>query len=158
MFKIEDDGYRDKMYAGDNNLRLLIDTIIAFTNKKKKIKLLKTAVEIYPHYYDFYINIATETNTTLPIESGCKYAIQRLKDENKGKLPKKVNWYFIENRHIFRVIYGYAEILSNFKMYRETNRLLNILLKFHPNDNIGARFLKEKNKSFLQKNEICTDI
>lgn len=153
MFKIQDDDYRDKLHAKDSNLQLLIDTIIAFTDKEKKIKLLKTAVEIYPHYYDFYIALATETKTTMPIDLGCRYAIQRLKDENGGKLPERASWYSLENRHIFRVIYSQAEILSNYRMYQESNRLLNMLLKLHPDDNIGARFLKAKNKRLKEKHD-----
>jgi len=151
---IIDDGYRDPLYWKYKNLQDTLDSIYNSKTFIEKISLLKKAIEKYPHYYDFYIElfdtyIDRDGKAEMDIiENGYMLAIDRLKKENNGKLPEVMNWYFLENRHIHRIIYNYAECLIEIKEYRKSNKLLNILLKLHPTDNIGARFLKKEN---LQK-------
>ncbi|WP_457748554.1 hypothetical protein [Sulfurimonas sp.] len=151
---IKNDGYRDPLYWTYENLQEVFDGIYNSKSYAEKISLLEKAIEKYPHCYDFYIalfetymNRDGKADMNI-IEKGYTLAIDRLKKENDGKLPDVMNWYFLENRHIHRIIYNYAECLVEIKEYKRSNRLLNILLKMHPSDNIGARFLREEN---LQK-------
>ena len=156
---IKNDGYRDPLYWTYEGLQESIDIIINSKDGQEKISLLNNAIEKYPHYYDFYIELFYSYDEVdgkadiKIIEKGYKLAVDRLKKENGGKLPEVINWYFIENRHIHRIIYNYAECLAKLEEYKKSNKLLNTLLKIHPSDNIGARLLKEENLQKTKKSK-----
>ena len=141
---LEEDGYRDPLYWSYKGLQETTESLIGDEPCEKRLIRLKEALKKYPHYYDLYIELADRMEIPGILELGCRYALQRLKDENGGKMPKKISWYFLENRHIHRIIYCYAEALIERDEHKEAKRLLNILLRVHPSDNVGARFLKEE--------------
>ena len=149
--KIENNEYRDPLYWTYDGLYQTIDAIENSNAFAKKILILEKAIEKYPHYYDFYVILFDtyierdgEADMNI-IKKGYILAIDRLKKENSGKLPEVMNWCFIENRHIHRIIYNYAERLAQIQEYKKSNKLLNTLLRLHPSDSIGARFLKKEN-------------
>ena len=56
------------------------------------------------------------------------------------KLPNSMNWYEINNRHIFRLLYNYANALWFIGLKNKADNLFKHLIKMHPDDNIGARY------------------
>jgi len=149
--ELQDDGYRDCKYweaygSGLENSIYELETMENYT--KAKIEAVEKSIKKYPNYYDFYIELHSQhvetTGTSEMLELGYKYAIQRLKDENDGKLPELVNWLFLENRHIFRIIYNHAENLRNMKKYKESNKVLNVLIRLNRSDYRGG-YLKKLN-------------
>lgn len=139
-----DDGYIDRYYWDNEGMEQMIETISLCDDKKDKEQLLREALNKYPHYYDFYTVLSDLLDDENIIELGYRYAQQRLKDENNGKLPKKMSWYFIENRHYFRIFYFHAENLIKKNQKSQASKILSLLMRLHPDDNIGARLLKKE--------------
>ena len=63
-----------------------------------------------------------------------------LKNEFDNKFPKKLNYYEIGNRSIYRLIYNYADMLWIIDENDKAMDIFKKLLKINPSDNIGVRY------------------
>jgi tetratricopeptide (TPR) repeat protein len=113
---------------------------------KKGIKRLKEIIKSDPDFYDAYITLYEyhlynkEPKKALDIlTKGYNRAMDLLMPH--GRFPDKLSWMFIENRHIIRVIFNYANMMWTVENKKEALRLFTMLLKSHPDDNIGARYV-----------------
>jgi len=115
-------------------------------NIKKSIKSLKAMIKKDPNFFDLYITLHEYylmdrdfKNAIKIIEKGFQKAIDLI--DNNGKFPDILNWGFIENRHIIRMIFNFAMFV--WANDEDKDIALNIfmeLLKSNHNDNIGARY------------------
>lgn len=56
------------------------------------------------------------------------------------KLPRKMDYYDFSNRHIFNFLFFYAEILWLNEKKVEARKLFEKIIKYTPNDPLGARY------------------
>lgn len=111
--------------------------------KKEMLKL----IERDPDFYDPYIVVADILESELKNREAQKYyeeGYRRAKNylqKHAGGMPAKMEWGFLENRHLMRIFAHYA--YSNWKYGGGKNESLEIfrwLLKANPNDNQGVRY------------------
>lgn len=113
---------------------------------KKSIKTLKTMIKKDSNFFDPYITLheyylmdGDITKAINIIELGFKKAINLI-DKN-GDFPDILNWGFIENRHIIRMIFNFAMFVwANDENKEIALNIFMELLKSNHNDNIGARY------------------
>jgi len=112
---------------------------------KKSIEKLKKIIKKDPDFFDPYISLYEyylfdkEPKKALDIlTKGYERAMDRILD--RGRFPDKLSWLFMENRHIIRMIFNYANMMWTVENKKEALRLFNLLLRSNPNDNIGARY------------------
>ena len=113
---------------------------------KKSIKALKAMIKKDKNFFDPYITLYEYylmerdfKNAIKIMEQGFQRAIDLI--DKDGKFPDILNWGFVENRHIIRMIFNFAMFIWANDDDKEI--ALNIfmeLLKSNPNDNIGARY------------------
>lgn len=113
---------------------------------KKSITSLKAMIKKDANFFDPYITLHEYylmdrdfKNAIKIIELGFQKAIDLI--DNDGKFPDVLNWGFVENRHIIRMIFNFAMFIWANEEDKEI--ALNIfmeLLKSNHNDNIGSRY------------------
>ena len=112
---------------------------------KKSIKVLKSIIKKDSNFFDPYITLNEyylmdgDFEKAIDImEKGFQRAIDLI--DRNGKFPDELNWGFMENRHIIRIIFNFAMFVWE---NEDKDIALNIfmeLLKSNHNDNIGARY------------------
>jgi len=115
-------------------------------NIKKSVKSLKAMIKKDSNFFDPYITLHEYylmdrdfKNAIKIIELGFQRAID-LVDKN-GKFPDILNWGFIENRHVIRMIFNFAMFIwANDEDKEIALNIFMELLKSNHNDNIGARY------------------
>lgn len=112
---------------------------------KKSIKTLKSIIKKDPDFFDPYISLHeyyianNEINKAIAImEDGFNRAVRLI--DNEGEFPDELNWGFIENRHIIRMLFNFAMLLWGGGDKDRALAVFMELLKSNPNDNIGARY------------------
>ena len=113
---------------------------------KKSIKALKIMIKKDSNFFDPYITLheyylmdGDFKNAIKIIELGFQKAIDLI-DKN-GNFPDILNWGFIENRHIIRIIFNFAMFVwANDENKEIALSIFMELLKSNHNDNIGARY------------------
>jgi tetratricopeptide (TPR) repeat protein len=113
-------------------------------NLTNGIKTLKDMIKKDPDFFDLYITLSERYYAKRkPVEAyeiikkGYGRAMKLI--INKGRFPDKLRW-FIENRHIIRMIFNYAMLMWESNNKDEALSIFAQLLASNPNDNIGARY------------------
>ena len=57
-----------------------------------------------------------------------------------GNLPDSIEWGYIENRHIIRLMYDFAGMMWTNGQKENAFEVYSFLLKSNPNDNLGVRY------------------
>ena len=111
----------------------------------KGIKELKSMIQKDPNFFDPYIVLYdyyhADNKPMLAfdiLKNGYNRAIKMI--VKKGKFPDTLNWMFMENRHIIRILFQYAMLLWEVGEKDEALRIFQQLLASNSNDNIGARY------------------
>lgn len=111
----------------------------------KGINALKEMIKKDSDFYDPYVTLAEyyfaknkPVQASEVMKEGYNRAMKRL--IKKGRFPDMLNWGFIENRHIIRMLFNYAMYLWEVGEKDEALRIFLQLLASNPNDNIGARY------------------
>jgi len=73
------------------------------------------------------------------MQKGYERAMNLILNKN-GRFPTSLPWY-IENRHIIRVMFNFAALLWLNNDTKNALDIFNRLLKTNPDDNIGARYV-----------------
>lgn len=109
-------------------------------------KQLKQLIEKDPYYFESYLflyEILQDEGNLLEAEKVLNKAyiktLELIKDKD-GNWPDLLEWGWIENRHIIKVILNKAISLWINKKNNDALDLFRKLLKTNPNDNIGVRF------------------
>ncbi|MBD3254383.1 MAG: hypothetical protein GF383_04780, partial [Candidatus Lokiarchaeota archaeon] len=107
---------------------------------------LKELIKSDPYFFDPYLTLAeiykAEGNFSSArnlIKKGYQMAVKRIVN-HKGDFPEKLEWGWVENRHLIRIIEAWAYILWNDGKNNKALEIFMKLLKSNPNDNIGARY------------------
>lgn len=115
------------------------------TNIAKGIKKLKKIIQKDPDFFDSYVVLAeyydakgADEDAFEIIKEGYERAMNLMMPQ--GRFPDKLEWLYMENRHIIRIIFQYAMRLWEIGETKEALRLFKQLLASNPNDNIGARY------------------
>lgn len=136
------DEFVDQDHAVMNNYYEILDQDISDIKLKNTMQKL---IDVDPDFYDPYSIVADflfsrgkDKQALKLLKTAFRRAVQRVVD-NKGNLPKRMEWGWFENRHIIRAIDRWAYTLWGLK---ETDKALEIyrkILRFNPNDNTDAR-------------------
>lgn len=99
-----------------------------------------------PDFYDSYLLLANilrserkEQQARELLFTAYQRAVQRIVDK-EGNFPKRIEWGWLENRHLIRAIESGAFELWEQNKNEEALEIFRKLLKSNPNDNIGARY------------------
>lgn len=121
----------------------LLDSDLSLKEQKA---ILHELIERDPFYFDTYNTLAeiyyeerNRASGVNTLKKGYQKAIKRIVN-NKGEFPKRMEWIWLENRHIIRIIDNWAYTLWEMGKTEEAIDLYRRLLKSNPNDNIGARY------------------
>ena len=113
------------------------------TGKMKKE--MQKLIQKDPDFYDPYLIVAdileSEGRSGEARELRCtayERALRRVVDK-EGNFPKRLEWGWLENRHLLRAIGAWAEELWEQGKREEALEILRELLRSNPHDNIGAR-------------------
>ena len=107
---------------------------------------MKKLISIDKYYLDPYLICAEQYLLKNDIESFDKYIFLAYKTalkiitDSKGNLPNKIDWGYLENRHILRAIEKYCIMCWRVGKINEALSVFHLLLKLNPNDNQGARY------------------
>jgi tetratricopeptide (TPR) repeat protein len=115
-------------------------------NAQSIIPRLNKFIENDPYYFDSYNSLVDLYYSKGEIEKAnkiinqaSKKALERILDR-KGNWPDRLEWGWLENRHIIRAIVNQAIL---YWKTEETEKALNLfrnLFRSNPNDNVGARY------------------
>ena len=115
-------------------------------NDQYIIPKLNKLIEMDPFYFDSYNFLVDFYYSRCEIEKGnkiinqaSKNALQRILDR-KGNWPDRLEWGWIENRHIIRAIVNQAILYWKIEKTEKALNLFRNLLRTNPNDNVGARY------------------
>lgn len=105
---------------------------------------LKYLISMNNYVYDPYITLMElyfkhEQNENA-IQTIILAYTRLMKKEFNNKLPKKLDYYEMYNRGIFRTIYNYADILWFTEQKEKALNLFKKLLQLNPDDNLGVRY------------------
>lgn len=112
---------------------------------RQVIKAFKNLVVIDPDFLDPYIvmyecykEIGRNDKAIKLLNEAYNKALELITDE-QGKWPERLEWGWLENRHIIRTILNKALACWDGKENDKSLDLFRKLLRTNPNDNIGAR-------------------
>ena len=108
-------------------------------------KALRRLIEKDPFFFDPYLVLAEmlveeskEQDAYELIRDAYNRVLEIITDES-GNWPERIEWGWLENRHILRAISHYAYLLWEEGKTTDALKLFRQLLKLNPNDNQGAR-------------------
>jgi len=115
-------------------------------NARYIIPKLRKLIELDPHYFETYTSLVEMYYSLEEFEKGdilinraSEKALERIADR-KGSWPDRLEWGWLENRHIIRALLNQAILDWKGEKDNEALELLRKLLRSNPRDNIGARF------------------
>jgi len=112
---------------------------------KKSIKILKSLIKMDPNFFDTYITLAKNYYLNGDISKAeeviTKGYVRAMKLVMKGiHFPDELDWLWLENRHIIRMIFHYGMLLWEKGKKEQAIDIFTKLLKSNIKDNIGARY------------------
>lgn len=110
------------------------------------ISKLRKLIDLDPYFFDAYTSLVDMCYSIEDFHKGdtiikqaSERALKKIVDR-KGVWPDRLEWGWLENRHIIRAILNQAILSWKGEIFNEALDLLRKLLRSNPNDNIGARF------------------
>jgi len=141
----------------------------AFTKKNGNgiISRLKNLISEDPDFFDTYnslqdllISIGKNDKANDLIREAYERAVRRIINK-QGNWPDRLEWEYIENRHIIRAIFNQSLSFWKNNLLDQGLKIFRKLLHSNPNDNLGVRYfilaIKQKmkfsefNKRFAKK-------
>ena len=109
--------------------------------KREMKKMIKIDLDFYDPYIvaDLEIEIGNNKKGCQLIQEAYERAVKRIADA-KGDWPKLMQWGFLENRHLMRVLERQAVVLWEDGKTEEALDIFRRLLCVNPDDNQGARY------------------
>ncbi len=115
-------------------------------NVNATILALKKLIKEDPYFFDSYLMIFNLLNSSGKskeaeeiITQGYSKALDLILDKT-GNWPLKLEWGWLENRHIIRLLINVGITLWKKEKHEEALELFEKLLKSNPNDNGGVRY------------------
>ena len=114
--------------------------------EKKLYEEMQKLIQKDPDFYDPYLIAAdilknkrkTKEAREL-LYTAYERALRRIVDK-EGNFPKRLEWGWLENRHLIRAISAWADELWEQVKTEDALTIYKKLLHSNPNDNIGARY------------------
>ncbi|MEA3492729.1 MAG: hypothetical protein U9R27_12635 [Campylobacterota bacterium] len=111
----------------------------------KSIKTLKKIIKKDPNFFDPYITLHEYYYANKDFGDAAKilnrgYGKAMDLVLNNGRFPDELEWGYIENRHVIRMISQFGMFLWEIEDKEEALEVFMQLLKSNINDNIGARY------------------
>ena len=115
-------------------------------NDRELESALKTIIQVDPDFFDPYVTLfqlyrrrgATAKMRRI-VSEGYRRALKRLRAKEDEAFPR-IPWGFLENRHLVRMLYAYAQFLWEEGRKNEALDLFEKILRSNPMDNVGARY------------------
>src|SRR3989338_10319595 len=114
-------------------------------SQSKLLEKMQELIKKYPDFYDSYVVAADILESMDKKEMAAalrstafERAMNRIVDK-EGNFPKRIEWGWLDNRHLVRSIECWAQELWGQGKNEEALDLFRKLLKANPHDNIGAR-------------------
>lgn len=125
-------GYLEKMERGEETYEEISKRM------KRLIKKDPDFLDSYLTLYEIYMEIESYSQAHEVLDKAFKRAVDMITDK-EGNWPEKLEWGWLENRHIIRTILNKALFYWNRDDTNNALYLLRKLLRSNPGDNIGAR-------------------
>lgn len=114
-------------------------------DSSKNIKSLKKIIKKDPYFFDSYISLHEYYYANNDLENAAKilntgYGKAMDLVLKNGRFPDELEWGYIENRHIIRMIFHFGMFLWEIEEKEDALEVFMQLLKSNVNDNIGARY------------------
>ena len=135
-----------------------------YTGKNMKIVIskLKKLIQVDPEYFEPYNSlqdllseIGKHDDANIFIKQASERALRKIADR-QGNWPDRLEWVYLENRHVIRAIFNQALSFWKAGIIDSALNLFRKLLHSNPNDNLGVRYLIlaiRKNMTFSEFNE-----
>ncbi|HLC70881.1 MAG TPA: hypothetical protein VJI32_02680 [Candidatus Nanoarchaeia archaeon] len=114
-------------------------------SQSKLLEKMQELIKKDPDFYDSYVVAADILESMNKKEMAAalrstafERAMHRIVDK-EGNFPKRIEWGWLDNRHLVRSIECWAQELWGQGKNEEALDLFRKLLKANPHDNIGAR-------------------
>jgi tetratricopeptide (TPR) repeat protein len=141
-----DGQFIDSSHAVSSGYYDLCEEYQGVNPSRSLVKKLETMIAADPDFYDPYLMLGEilDQQGASPIaeallETAYQRALSRIQDK-KGNWPKRLEWGWLENRHIIRTLLTRAIRFWEEDDTEAALELFRNLLKTNPNDNIGARY------------------
>tara|TARA_Y100000294_G_C8568677_1_gene341874 strand:+ start:3751 stop:4332 length:582 start_codon:yes stop_codon:yes gene_type:complete len=115
-------------------------------SKVKMINELKKLIKEDPYFFDSYSSLylllsesKKEKEAIKLLNEGYKKSLEVILDK-KGEWPDSMEWGFLENRHVIRIILNKAILEWELEDNDVALDLFRNLLRTNPRDNAGVRF------------------
>ncbi len=112
---------------------------------KKSIKILKNIIKKDPDFFDpyvtlheYYLEDEEKHKAVQILQEGYRRAIDLIMLD--GRFPDELPWLALENRHIIRMLFNFANFLWMVEEKKEAMNIFQLLLHSNSDDNIGARY------------------
>ena len=93
----------------------------------------------YTIAYELYLDEGKEQEANRILDAGYNLALKRIVDKD-GNFPDVLEWGWLENRHIIRVILRKGITLWQTEDTKSALTVFRNLFKSNPNDNAGVRY------------------
>lgn len=131
-------------------------------NVNTVISKLKKLIQVDPDYFKTYNSlqnllseIGKKEDAIIFIKQACERALKKITDK-RGNWPDRLEWVYIENRHVIRAIFNQALLFWKGGTIESALDLFRKLLRSNPNDNFGIRYFIlaiRKNMTFSEFDE-----
>ena len=118
----------------------------AANNDRELENALKMILGIDPDFFDPYVTLfqlyrrrGETVKMRRIVTEGYRRVLKRLKVKENEAFPH-IPWGFLENRHLARMLYVYAQFLWEEGQKNEALDLYEKILRSNPMDNVGARY------------------
>jgi hypothetical protein len=93
----------------------------------------------YTIAYELYLDKDKEQEANRILDAGYNLALKRILDK-EGNFPDSLQWSWLENRHIIRVILKKGIMLWQTENTKNALTIFRNLFRSNPNDNAGVRY------------------
>ena len=111
--------------------------------------------ETYNSLQDLLSMIGKKDEANILIKQASERALKKIADQ-QGNWPDRLEWVYLENRHIIRALFNQALLLWKEGTIDSALDFFRKLLRSNPNDNLGVRYFIlaiRKNMKFTEFDE-----
>jgi hypothetical protein len=109
-------------------------------------KKLRVLIEKDPGFLDPYVQLSHLLLSAGAAEEGCEIAAeafsvaQKMIADREGNWPERMEWGWLENRHILRALHHFGWLLWRMGHVDHSLAVFRRIIRMNPNDNQGIRW------------------
>ena len=131
----------------DHNVMMeYYDTLESNLSNSKLLSKMNSFIKQDPYFFDPYLVVynkykkdGKELKALNLLDKGYQLALEIILDK-KGNFPDVLEWNWMENRHIIRIILNKGLLLWKQNNFTESTEIFRKLLNSNLYDNVGARY------------------